>query len=84
MEILDDIINKVGMDKVLHFAFGGWIISLISILGLKTMIIALIILLIISIIKEYCLDNYPDLYDVLAGILGASISFIIYFILTII
>lgn len=78
MKKLDNFINKIGIDKVLHFVVSGWIISLFSPCGIIVISIVFILLFILSIIKELVLDDYADTNDIIAGFLGESVSIIFY------
>lgn len=82
MKALDNLINKVGNDKVLHFLGGGFICSLVSFVvilqesGLTAwekvsdVLIGTIFVLILSVLKELIADDESDWYDVLAAVLG--------------
>lgn len=71
MKNLQQIItDKVGIDKILHFVFGGWIACLAS-----NWYIAILIGLSIGLLKEF-FDRYVrkstfDVYDLLATFLGS-------------
>ena len=74
MEIVDKILKRVGTDKILHALVGALIVAwngiFINILG---GIIGWVIILILSVIKEY-LDIKFDLVDILYAMIGATIS----------
>ena len=82
MVALDNLIQKVGNDKVLHFLGGGFICSFISFIvilqesGLtaleqvSTVLIGTVFVLILSVLKELIADEKADWMDVLASILG--------------
>lgn len=82
MKVLDNLINKVGNDKVLHFLGGGFICSFISFIlilqesGLtawekvSSVLIGTVFVLILSVLKELIADDKADWMDVLASILG--------------
>ena len=88
MVALDNLIQKVGNDKVLHFLGGGFICSLISFVvilqesGLTALgqvsavLIGTIFVLILSVIKELIADDETDWYDVLASFLGCIPVFV--------
>ena len=46
MKKLDNFINKIGIDKVLHFVVSGWIISLFIPCGIIVISIVFILLLV--------------------------------------
>lgn len=82
MKSLDNLIQKVGNDKTLHFLGGGFICSFISFIvilqesGLTALekvsevLIGTIFVLILSVLKELIVDDESDWYDVLASVLG--------------
>lgn len=86
---MNDLINKIGIDKVLHFSFGGLISSLLTFVVIlqegntlsysQTLfmpIIGAIAVFIISIIKEASLDEEFNWKDIIASILGTLTVFI--------
>ncbi|WP_418573999.1 hypothetical protein [Phocaeicola sp.] len=88
MKVLDNLINKVGNDKVLHFLGGGFICSLVSFvvilqeIGLtplekvSAVLIGTVFVLILSVLKELIADDKADWYDVLAAVLGCIPVFV--------
>lgn len=82
MKALDNLIGKLGNDKVLHFLGGGFICSFISFVvilqesGLtewekvSDVLIGTIFVLILSVLKELIADDESDWYDVIAAVLG--------------
>ena len=83
MKLLDDVIEKVGIDKVLHFLGGGWITSMFSPFGWVGIIIGIVITIILSFIKEQFLDSFFDWKDICAAFIGSVISVLIYLFFTI-
>lgn len=84
MKILDNFINKIGSDKLLHYLVGAWLIALAQPYGPVVMSIVFAIFLILSLYKEYKLDNKPDLADVayyVGGSITSAVSYIISLIL---
>lgn len=88
MVALDNLIQKVGNDKVLHFLGGGFICSLISFVvilqesGLtaweqvSAVLIGTVFVLILSVLKELIADDKVDWYDLLASVLGCVPVFV--------
>jgi hypothetical protein len=88
MKVLDNLINKVGNDKVLHFLGGGFICSFISFVvilpesGLtalekvSSVLIGTVFVLILSVLKELIADDKADWYDILASFLGCVPIFV--------
>lgn len=85
--MLDKIINKVGVDKILHFCVGA-VISFcfsnvvmlqegtIGINNIWIAVIGVIVTMILECIKEFIIDSNPDKKDILATFLGSLIPFI--------
>lgn len=88
MNALDNLINKVGNDKVLHFLGGGFICSLVSFVvilqesGLTALeqvsavLIGTVFVLILSALKELIADDKADWGDLLASFLGCVPVFV--------
>lgn len=82
MKVLDNLISKVGNDKVLHFLGGCSICSFISFIvilqesGLtplekvSSVLIGTVFVLILSVLKELIADDKADWMDVISSILG--------------
>ena len=81
MKQIDKLINKIGMDKVLHFLVGNLIASFITIIALGqegcfnitsigAVAISAIIVLFASAYKEFILDDESDYMDILASLCG--------------
>jgi hypothetical protein len=81
MKIIDNIVNKFGYDKVMHFLLGGWITSICSPFGWVGIIIGILIVLILSIVKEKFFDTVFDWKDIFAAMIGCVISVLIYLII---
>lgn len=80
MKILDNLINKLGIDRILHYLVGALAIALAQPYGWIIMGIVFIVFLILSIYKEYKLDNEVDLVDIIFYIGGSITSAVIYLI----
>lgn len=80
MKRLDNLINKLGIDRILHYLVGAWLIALAQPYGWAIMSIVFSLFLILSIYKEYKLDNEADLVDIIFYIIGSITSAIVYFI----
>ena len=80
MKLTDKLVEKFGADKLLHFLLGWVIVSIGSPFGYIGIVIGIILVGVLSSIKEYKLDVVKDMKDLIAGILGAAISGI-YFVL---
>jgi hypothetical protein len=92
MKLLDDFINKVGIDKVLHFLGGGFICSLVTFVAIlqetfsnlwvacALPIMGTLIVALLSWGKEVALDDKVDKKDTYAALLGCIPVFIAVFI----
>ena len=83
MKLINNIIEKFGTDKVLHFLGGGWITSIFSPFGWVGIIIGIVLTIILSFIKEQFLDSSFDWKDIYAASIGSAISLVIYLFFTI-
>lgn len=79
-----DTINKIGVDKILHFLVGALITFIIgNIFGIQDTVIPIMLMsmtgigvlvtLILEFIKEYVIDGTPDWNDILATFLGCLV-----------
>lgn len=86
--MLDKLINKIGVDKILHFCIGA-IISFcftnvvmlqegtIGIDNLWVAVIGIIVAMIFECMKEFIIDNNPNKKDILATFLGSVLVFVV-------
>ena len=74
---INALIEKFGVDKALHFTLGGWIVAIFSPLGVIATSLTYVFLLLISIAKEKWMDEYEDKKDIVAAMIGGTISYII-------
>ena len=75
--------EKVGVDKLLHFSIGAWITALGGMYNHIGCLCCGVLIIILSIIKERLLDDNADYKDVFATSLGSVTSIIIYYIINI-
>lgn len=78
MKKLNELISKVGYDKVAHFAIAGWAVSAASAYGFKWMAIVFVCVMLLSVIKEALLDEKFDWGDIVSAFLGMLTSLILY------
>lgn len=84
MKIVNRIIDKIGVDKMLHFAFGGWITAKFCESGILLLaVIGILLVGIASIIKER-LDEKFDWKDIAAAMLGGLPELVSWYLITII
>lgn len=86
MKLQDRLIDKYGIDKVLHFICGALIVELVTMCGVLYAdfegcfigsLIGMVVVYLISIIKEKWLDDYYDQLDIEYAMMG-SISAVIF------
>ena len=81
MKFVDKIFEKVGVDKVLHFAFGGWIGAKFNETGIVlAAVIGILFVGFVSIIKER-LDSKFDWKDIAAAMLGAVLELVSWYLI---
>ena len=78
MKKLNELIGKVGYDKVVHFAIAGWAVSAASAYGFKWMVIVFTCVMLLSVIKEALLDKKFDWGDIAATFIGMLVSLVLY------
>jgi len=84
MKIVNKIIDRFGVDKVLHFAFGGWIGAKFNETGIVlAAVIGILFVGIVSIIKER-LDGKFDWKDIAAAMLGGLLELVSWYLIKII
>ena len=88
MKELDDLVKKVGNDKVLHFLGGAWICSLITFIAIlqdggvgiwdkmSCVIIGTAFVIFLSVVKEISMDDKTDWLDVVASVIGCVTIFV--------
>lgn len=84
MKILNKLLDKIGVDKVLHFLVGAWAVSTASPFGIISMGIAAISIILSNIAKELWLDSYADYKDVIAAAIGCISSTVIWAVINIV
>ena len=57
MKFIDNIINKIGHDKVIHFSQAGWLTQIGGLFGLIGTIVAPIAVMLFGFLKEKYLDD---------------------------
>lgn len=80
MKILNNLIDKIGSDKLLHYLVGALILALAQPYGIVAMSVVFVLFLALSILKEFKLDSTPDLMDIVYYIYGSLTSIVSYII----
>lgn len=86
--MFNNIINKIGTDKILHFLVGAVITFTINVLAIfqegvidnvsiGLSVIGVIIATTAAVFKEYIIDKQADKKDIIATLIGAIFAFIV-------
>ena len=78
MKLIDNIINKFGSDKILHFLVGGYLTCLFALFGWVSFIVGFLITMFLEFVKEKWFDTVFDKKDFIATLLGSLFTVIIY------
>ena len=73
-----DVLNKIGIDKVLHFLVFAWIVAIGLAYSFTTGIYCLLGMVVLSLVKELAIDKKIDWVDLIAGIVGGIVSFALF------
>lgn len=76
MKLIDDLLDKFGTDKILHFLGGYAITSTFMVGGIVSGLFGVIITAILSYAKEYFFDDEADKQDIYAALIGSGISLV--------
>lgn len=74
MKILNNIISKIGSDKIIHFLVFALVVAYGSAINLTIGAISFMGMLILAIIKEAILDDFFNLKDLIFGVFGGILS----------
>ena len=75
---MKNLIEKYGMDKLLHFLGGAWVTSLFTPLGWYGVVVGVVMTAVVSVFKEMCLDQSSDKMDIVAAVIGSGVSVILF------
>lgn len=73
-----DVLNKIGIDKVLHFLVFAWIVAIGLAYSFTTGVYCFLGMVVLSLIKELVIDKKIDWVDLIAGIVGGMVSFALF------
>jgi len=73
-----DVLNKIGIDKVLHFLVFAWIVAIGLAYSFTTGVYCFLGMVVLSLVKELVIDKKIDWVDLIAGIVGGMITFLAY------
>ena len=78
MKFIDNIVNKFGADKVMHFLGGALLTAFFAFFGFYPAIAGVIVTAVVSFVKEAFFDEKFDASDMYAALLGSVIVFVFY------
>ena len=73
-----ELLNKIGIDKVLHFLVFAWIVAIGLAYSFTTGIYCFLGMVVLSLVKELVIDKKIDWVDLIAGIVGGMVTFLAY------
>ena len=74
MKAINDFLNKIGVDKALHFLIGALLTAWVSPIRWGAVGVVFFVVLFISVLKELMIDEEKDWIDVAAGVAGSALS----------
>jgi len=77
-KFLEKLINKVGTDKLLHCFLAGWLTALGFLFGTIWGIAAILLVVVISFIKELFIDPENNYVDIMWTVIGIILTTLIY------
>ena len=77
MKLTNKLVEKVGVDKLLHFFVAAWVVSECKAFGIIAGFFGWIAVIILSAIKEHFLDDEPEPMDACAAAYGGFVSLLI-------
>lgn len=73
-----ELLNKIGIDKVLHFLVFAWIVAIGLAYSFTTGVYCFLCMVVLSLVKELVIDKKIDWVDLIAGIVGGMVTFLAY------
>ena len=77
MKLTDKLVEKIGVDKLLHFFVAAWLVSECKAFGIIAGFFGWIAVIILSAVKEHFLDDEPEPMDACAAAYGGFVSLLI-------
>lgn len=78
MKLVDNLREKIGDDKILHFLVFGIAVSYGLFFSLIFGLIVFVLMAGLSILKEKKFDNNFNAKDIYSGLIGGGVSLVIY------
>ena len=73
-----ELLNKIGIDKVLHFLVFAWVVAIGLAYSFTTGVYCFLGMVVLSLVKELVIDKRIDWVDLIAGIVGGMVTFLAY------
>lgn len=70
--------EKVGVDKLLHFFVAAWFVAECKSYSVAPMLLGFVAVILLAVVKEYVLDKTGDYKDVLCSMLGGVFSILLF------
>lgn len=74
MKRVNEWIERIGADKLLHFLLAAWVVAEAKQMGELAMWITFLLMILLSVVKELWLDDKGDVHDAHYSVAGATIS----------
>lgn len=78
IEIFNAWMEKVGVDKLLHFFLAAWVVAECKSYGVAPMLLGFVVIVFLAVVKEYVLDKKGDYKDILCSMLGGVFSILLF------
>ena len=78
MNKLNSWIEKIGADKLLHFFVAAWVVAECKPYGTTAMLLSFVAIILLSIVKEYLLDEKGEYKDIISSVLGGVFSLLLF------
>ena len=81
MSKINDLVEKIGTDKVMHFLVGALFVAFGFQISMLFGFISIPLIMGLELYKEYRMDNFVDWKDVLVTFLGTVFSVVVSFVI---
>lgn len=70
--------EKVGVDKLLHFFVAAWVVAECKAYGIAPMLLGFVVVVLLAVVKEYVLDKKGEYKDIISSVLGGVFSILLF------
>ena len=78
MKLTDNLVKKVGADKLLHLLVGALSVAYAALFHWAVMLVVTVVLVALSVYKEYRLDIEEELDDIYSCCIGMMLSWVVW------